>query len=293
MHRWLITGARGQLGSHVAFSLAAAASVSDRIFSVGQSCASGLTHSADLRSASELRRLLREVQPTRILHLAAIASPATAALDPCSARALHVAATRELADYCRASGAWMLFASSDFVWSGAGRRRRSERERPCPKTIYGETKLRGEDVVLENDVGLVLRYSLLCGLPAQRRVTTWTKILSRLLRHEPVRAVDDELRSPIGLMDAARATAKLARRQQRGLVHVAGGEVVSPYELIDRLRARLGSASKLIPIARSQLYEGLERPQNTAQSNQKLMRCLPDFRIDDLIAGFLPLKDAA
>ncbi len=284
MHRWLITGASGQLGRYVLRALSHRCP-DHYVHALGHAPLPGasVTEWVDLRSGAGVTELLQRAAPTRILHLAAI-SPLVAESDPASCHALHVEAAKEMAAYASATDGWMLYASSDFVWDGNGEFH-GEGEAPLPANVYGRSKVAGERVVVEHGCGLIARYSLLFGLPLDRRQTSWTEINARLACNEPVAAIDDEWRSPITLEDAAFATIEMATQRRRGFVHISGSSAMTPYEIINMMRQRINSTSAIKRVSRTTFRSNMIRPRNVTHSNSRLLNLLPGFEPAPLVSA--------
>lgn len=279
--RWLVTGGCGLLGSHVLAELHA-----HRRHCIGTSrrpvCAiHGPTVQIDLRDVKGVLSLLRSYAPTHIVHLAAIASPGAAQRAPGEAWALNVGLTGRLAEYARTSGCHMLVASSDFVWSGESRRRYRETDRPSGHSVYAQTKIAAEAAVLARDAGVAVRYSLMYGSPKCPKETLFDRQLRQLVTHAPLTVVRDEYRTPVSLHDAARATIRICEARYRGIIHVAGPEVLTP---VDQVRAYARALSleepELIYRRRSDLDPLVRRPRNMAMATTVLGR---EFR--DILPG--------
>ena len=134
--RWLITGACGQLGGHVS------ALLRDRgANTLGLSrrrCAGdhGQVLKTDVTCRDALDRILAEFEPTHIVHTAGIAAPARAQHQQAAAWQIHVAVTQHLAAFAAATGGWLLYPSTDFVWDGHAEGRYRETDSPRPGTYY-------------------------------------------------------------------------------------------------------------------------------------------------------------
>lgn len=277
--RWLVTGACGQLGAHVTRRLAHEALAGDvTVVGAGRRPCSG-DHgevlAADLEDERKLARVLDDVAPTHVVHLAGITSPVAAERDPLGAWSLAVGATEQIAEHVAATGAWMLFASSDFVWDGAGRGRYLESDVPRPQTVYGRSKLAGEQAVLAAEAGAVARFSLLYGLPECPRETSWARFVRAVEAGELVPACVDEYRTPVALADAARIVVELGRLDHHGLLHVAGPDALTAHDMLTALARAAGVAPRLRPISRTTLSAEIVRPRNVAMDGGALAALLP------------------
>ncbi|WP_253841712.1 sugar nucleotide-binding protein [Actinokineospora globicatena] len=275
--RWLVTGACGQLGGHVTDLLARRGAAVLGIGRRGCPGGHGTVLPMDLRRAGDLDAVLRRYRPTHVVHLAAVSAPGAVAADPAAGWALNVGVTERLARYARDENAWLFYPSSDFIWAGSARRRYREDDVPVERTAYAWTKLAGERAVLAADVGTVARLSLLHGDPLCPRRTTWTRVAAALRAGQEVPVCTDEYRTPVSLADAARIVVGLGERRVRGLVHVAGPEVLTPRDLVLRIADGLGVPPRLRSISRRDLPGGVDRPANMAMSGERLAARWPEL----------------
>lgn len=270
--KWLLTGASGQLGRTLAghwrqcrlpCDVLGVSRRRPELFNYPWAC-------VDLCDPSSLEGLLRATSPTHIFHCAAVARPEEAHSAALSAWLLNRDVTARLSEFAAKTGAWMLYCSSDFVFSGEAAGRLTEDSEPKPSNIYGKTKLAGEKEVLSREAGLVARLSLLYDPPYSTLPVRWGAVRKNLRDHKTLHGVIDEWRTPLTFQGAAMAMTELALHKSRGLFHVGGNEVLSPFDLILRLKAQLRSRSRVIPCARSAF--NLPRPANLALDVTRLQR---------------------
>jgi dTDP-4-dehydrorhamnose reductase len=278
--RWLVTGAAGQLGAHVYRALRAMCGPASRVLGTTRTAPVECrgTRRLDLTDGRALAELLDWYQPTHIVHLAGQASPRVVEQDPAPAHLINVDVTRQLASYAGRSDAWLAFSSSDWVFDGSGSARLSEDDSPFPSTVYGRLKLDAERMVLRVPRGLVLRLPLLCGLPVGGLSgTTWGRIRHTLATGGTVDAITDEYRTPVSFADAASILVDLGELGVSGLLHVAGCQVLTPFDVIRALADSVGAAARVRPCRRSDLDAGFERPRWVALDATRLRMALPGF----------------
>src|SRR5437870_1973617 len=161
--RLLITGASGNLGGYLLRHLqdsthhitAWSGSRSGDLFGFP-------LHPVDLTQAELVRAAFQAARPDAVLHAAAVASVAACHRDPGGARQVNVDATALLTDLCAASGARLLYVSTDLVFDG-DRGNYDEADVPAPLSVYGQSKHTAEFAVLAEARNLVVRVSLLFG----------------------------------------------------------------------------------------------------------------------------------
>ena len=279
--RWFVSGASGQLGSHVVRRLARDAPGEPICALVGQNAvgtAGVEVQRVSLADAIALRRIAHAFRPTHILHLGAMTAVGDCHARPAEAEEVNVSATRALAEAATDLHARLVFSSTDMVFDGDHAPYR-ESDPTHPLSYYGRTKAAAERVLAEFDHTLVVRIPLLYGLPCSTRPTTFSQQLTALHNRQPLRLFTDEFLTPVWLADAARALIGLARGDLTGVIHVAGPERLSRYELIARCAALLGIyAPNLIPVSRLEIAAAEPRPADLSLDGAMLVRRRPDLQ---------------
>ncbi|KAI2466538.1 NAD(P)-binding protein [Annulohypoxylon bovei var. microspora] len=175
----LVTGATGLLGREVVRAFERA---NWNVKGTGYSRADGLSIlKVDLVNANEVATALDSVKPQAVVHCAANRFPDKCDNDPEGTCAINVEATRRLASLCANRGIFLIYISTDYVFPGKPGDAPYEADaKPQPTNFYGQTKLDGEHVVIEEyqsagkaGLGVVLRVPVLYGdaeLPTESAV---------------------------------------------------------------------------------------------------------------------------
>jgi len=104
----------------------------------------------DILNKRDVEKVLDEVKPNVLIHCAANRFPDSCTSDPDAARALNVTASSDLATATSSRGIFLIYISTDYVFSGApGEAPYKTTSKPNPSNVYGQTKLGGEQAVLE------------------------------------------------------------------------------------------------------------------------------------------------
>jgi dTDP-4-dehydrorhamnose reductase len=264
-HRTLLLGGGGFLGARVALACERASTGSDGAGAV-IACArtpvpllAGLrrvrTRPLDARAPGALEELLDELRPTRVLNAAALSRGGDCERDPALAQRLNADLPGQLARAARERGFRLVHVSTDLVFGGRPPQgeRFAEDEAPSPVDVYGRSKVAGEERVLAADPSAcVVRLPLLYGDSCGREIGASDALLAALARGERPLLFEDEHRTPLDVDVAACALLEVLETEASGVLHVAGAERLSRWELgllvvehlgdpTDRARLRRGT----------------------------------------------------
>ena len=225
----------------------------------------------DLTDFSAVRRAFREESPALVIHCAALSKSTICQQDPALARKLNVEVTASLAEL--AAGIPFLFFSTDLVFDGL-HGNYTESGKPNPLTVYAETKIAAEQIVLANPLHTVIRTSLNGGTsPTGDRA--FNEEMRRAWRTgRTLKLFTDEFRSPIAATVTARAAWELAAQNRPGLYHLAGSERLSRWEIGQLVAARWPQTNaRIVPGSVSE-YPGPPRSPDTSLQCAKVQKLL-------------------
>ncbi|MEO7401368.1 MAG: dTDP-4-dehydrorhamnose reductase [Polaromonas sp.] len=213
----LLLGKNGQLGWELQRSLAPLGEVIalDR-------------HSADLcgdlGNLAGLAATVQAVRPGLIVNAAAHTAVDKAESEPELARTINALAPGLLAQEADKIGAWLVHYSTDYVFDGSGTRPWLEADTPAPLSVYGRTKLEGEQLIAEHCKNhLIFRTRWVYAA----RGANFAKTMLRLAQErERLTVIDDQWGAPTGAELIADITAHavrqvLQRPRDAGLYHLA------------------------------------------------------------------------
>jgi dTDP-4-dehydrorhamnose reductase len=232
----------------------------------------GLTRAQlDLTDFGAVRREFSRQQPRLLIHCAALSKSPECQANPALARRLNVEATAHLAEL--AADIPMFFLSSDLVFDGqAGNY--DEFAAINPLSVYGETKVAAERVLLANPRHTVIRTSLNGGASLAGNRGFNEEMRRAWQAGESLRLFTDEFRSPIFAQVTARAVWELAERNQPGLYHVAGSERLSRWQIGQLVAVRWNQLNPKIEPASLREYRGAPRPPDCSLNCAKAQALL-------------------
>ena len=170
-----------------------------------------------------------------------------------------------------------MFTSTDMVFDGRSAPYNEESE-TCPLSEYGRTKARAEDCVLRNRDSAVVRLPLMYGFPRSRRTTTFSNQVAALRSGQPLRLFDDEFRTPVWLADAAVAIVSLAESDFSGIVHVAGPERLSRFDMGKQMAELMGiDAPNIDRVSRFSVDASEPRPEDLSLDGSKFASLFPNL----------------
>jgi len=183
---------------------------------------------ADFSQPESLAETLEAVQPDIIVNSAAHTAVDKAESEPDLVRRINAEAPGVLARWAAAHRAWLVHYSTDYVFDGSGSTPRGEDAPTGPLSVYGQTKLDGEEAIRASGCQhLILRTSWVYAA----RGGNFAKTMLRLAaERERLSVIDDQIGAPTGADLLADLTAHLlrtalARPQVCGTYHaVAAGE---------------------------------------------------------------------
>ena len=248
MTRLLITGAGGLLGANLALdALAAGHQVIAVDFQHPIRHPEIESVKANLSAPGAAREVFAEYRPGWAIHCAAAVDVEACEADPETAVRLNRDMAGHVAMAARAVGARLAHISTDAVFDGE-RGGYTEEDEPHPINVYGLSKLDGERVVLsECPQALVVRTNIY-GWNARPKLSLSEWFLERLRRGERCTGFTDVTFSPMAVGDLAACVLQLLPLSVAGVLHVAGGEVISKYEFSRGVAAAFGlSPAPIIP----------------------------------------------
>ncbi len=267
-HRILITGAAGMLGSQVLMA------VPDSVEALGTDMreAHGVDFlGVDLTDAAQVAAMIQEAAPLHgIIHCAAYTAVDKAEEEPELAQAVNGDACGVLAREAAASGIPLVIVSTDFVFDGSATEPYLPTDAPSPMSVYGRTKLDGEQQALtaHPDGARIVRTQWLYGPRGGHFPGTMQKLAAE---RDQLNVVADQIGSPTSTLELAPALWDVLQLGQAGVYHAACEGEASWYDLaVATIEASGISDTQIDPCTTDEFPRPAPRPKYSVLDCSKL-----------------------
>ncbi|MGV6474940.1 dTDP-4-dehydrorhamnose reductase [Azotobacter vinelandii] len=294
----LLLGANGQVGWELQRALAPLGrlEICDRL-------------RADLDRPESLAALVERIQPQVIVNAAAYTAVDKAESDAARSRRVNAESVEVLADAARSCDAWLVHYSTDYVFDGCKAAAYTEDDPVGPLSVYGQTKLEGEQAILASGCKhLILRTSWVYAARGSNFIKTMLRLAAE---REELRVIADQIGAPTSAELIADVSALLLYRlrhdralaeQATGIYHLtAAGEtswhgyarfVVAKAAALD-MSLKAGS-DDIHAIGTADYPLPARRPANSRLDTGKLRRTfdlhLPqwEYHVERMLHEFIP-----
>ena len=242
--KFLLTGKNGQVG----FELQRALAPLGEVVAVDRSA-------CDLADPDAIRALIAGLRPDVIVNPAAYTAVDRAESDETAAHAINATAPGVIGEAARAIGAVVVHYSTDYVFDGTGEGAYRESDTPNPQSVYGRTKLAGEQALQASGADhLIFRTSWVFGAHGGNFAKTMLRLASE---RDVLKVVADQYGAPTPAALLADATAQVLGRLQRegrhgfpfGLYHLVADGVTTWHAYAQAVVSAAAAAGKPLKIA--------------------------------------------
>ncbi len=277
----LLTGKNGQVGYELVRHLAA---THHELVSVG-------TTDCDLSKPAAIRDLIQTIKPDILINPAAYTAVDRAESEPDLAKAINADAPEVMSSALKKTDGLLVHFSTDYVFDGHKTTPYNELDAPNPQSVYGQTKLEGEQAIAASGVcHIILRTSWVFGTHGNNFLKTMLRLAAE---REELRVVNDQFGAPTSAGFLAHTVTQMLgrlgsertgnqettdRAALTGLYHCSCSGRTSWYDYakfaIEFARNHGVNlklpADKLTPIPSAEYPKPAARPANSVLDNTKL-----------------------
>lgn len=268
----LITGAAGQLGTDLVLSAQKS----------GHQVIATIHADLDITDKSQVDRVVGEAKADAIIHAAAWTAVDACESDPQRAMSVNRDGTANIVSAARKSGSRVIYISTDYVFDGTKPTPYIESDLPNPQSVYGASKLAGEQQ-LDLTTDQIVRISWVCGEHGANMVKT---ILRLAATNPTLTFVDDQIGSPTFTSDAAPMIIEIATARLAGIWHVTNQGSTSWFGFARDVLTCAGLDADRVIATTTKLLQPArpaKRPTNSVLDNAQMRKAnlslLDDYHI--------------
>jgi dTDP-4-dehydrorhamnose reductase len=260
----LVTGASGMVGSYVPEAFKDYDLVSTDMV---EGC-----QRLDVRDPTEVMRVVKEVKPDVVLHLAAATDVDRCEQEPDLAFHTNAIGTQNVALACQEFDVTLVYVSTAGVFGGEKAEPYNEFDVPNPANVYGQSKLAGEQIVSS----LLRRYYIVRAgwmIGGGEKDKKFVGMIARLIMRgtNPVKIVDDKIGTPTYAKDLLGGIHALLQTGYYGLYHLVNKGACSRYDIALLIREVLERPEiELLPVSSAYFPLPAVRARSEAMRNLKL-----------------------
>ena len=250
----LITGANGQLGWELQRT------VPDGVEALA------LDRSAlDISDREQVNQLIASERPDWVINTAAYTAVDKAEEEVEPAYAINRDGAANLAQACSHNGCRMVQLSTDYIFDGSQSTPYLTNSKPAPLSVYGASKLAGEELVLMAlpEASAIVRTSWVYSSHGNNFVKT---MLHLMAEREALSVIEDQIGTPTWANGLARVIWQIVDTETTGILHWSDAGVASWYDFAHAIYEEatqsglLSNKCEIRPIATAQYAARAKRP---------------------------------
>ncbi|MEW9936796.1 dTDP-4-dehydrorhamnose reductase [Clostridium butyricum] len=274
--RILITGCKGQLGTElqdiVRKGRAEIGEVSNIIKEANIIALD--VDKLDITDLNSVKNVLNTIKPDVVINCAAATNVDGCESDEDFTFKVNALGPRNLAMVCEEIGAKLVQVSTDYVFSGIGEKPLTEYDLTAPYSVYGKTKLLGENYVREFcSKYYIVRTAWLYGYVGHNFVYTMIRLGKE---KDSINVVNDQIGNPTHANDLAYHILKLIETDEYGIYHCTGKGECSWYDFAKMIIELSGEKCTVNPCTSEEYKTPAKRPEYSSLDNMMLRNTVGD-----------------
>ena len=222
----------------------------------------------DITNQRKVAEIIRNYKPDIIIHLAAMTDVDGCEKTPEIAFDVNVKATENLLTSFKGK---FIYISTDYVFDGE-KGPYFEDDKVNPMSVYGKTKLYGENLVQQSDIDwVILRSNIIFSYSDRTKASFVNWVVDSLKKRQMITVVNDQWNNPTWTNDLAKVISKIIEKDINGLYHYGGRDYLNRLEFAKMIASTFGLDGSLIkPITTSELNWLAQRPLKSGLYTNKI-----------------------
>ena len=246
----LVTGANGMLADALYPLLDKCGYIVYLTDLVGDSTISKL----DIRSLGQVKEFVKTNKPDIIFHLAAETDVDKCELNKDHAYETNAKGTENIAIACKEYDIPVVYISTGAVFDGEKEGGYTEEDAPNPLSVYGKSKLKGEEVICSMlSKYYIIRAGWMIGGYNKDKKFVW-KIVQLLKTKKEIPVVIDKIGSPTFTKDFARGIIDIVSTQKYGLYHCVNKGICTRFDIAEKIAEYLKKEDVILKPVTSEAF---------------------------------------
>lgn len=289
----LITGSKGQLGNELLDIIKSGkAEIGEVSEAIKKSEVIALdVDELDITNLEQVKSKINDLKPDVVINCAAATNVDGCESNEDFAFKVNSIGPRNLAIASEKVGAKLVQVSTDYVFSGVGNKPLTEYDLTAPYSVYGKTKLLGENYVREfSSRYFIVRTAWLYGYVGHNFVYTMRRLGKE---KDMITVVNDQRGNPTNANDLAYHILKLIETEEYGIYHCTGKGECTWYDFAKMIIELSGEKCEVKPCTSEEYKTPAKRPEYSSLDNMMLRCTVGDDMRDwkDAIKSFISKLD--
>ena len=268
MYNILVTGSNGQLGNELRLVV----DEKDKINNYSFTDVADL----DITNKNDVSNFFVTNNIDIVVNCAAYTNVDKAEDDKEKADLINYIGPKNLAEVCRERNGFLIHISTDYVFDGTKNTPYTESDETKPLGVYGETKLRGENAILNSGCDyVIIRTSWLYSSFGNNFLKTMKKLTAE---KESLKVVFDQVGTPTYAGDLATVIHKIIIKNDKEIknqvYHFSNEGVCSWYDFTVAINEALGHNCKVLPCHSNEFPSKVTRPSFSVLDKTKIKEAL-------------------
>lgn len=242
----------------------------------------------DLEDSKALCDFLNTIKPDFLINAAGFTDVDLAEINFRAAVKVNVTATKIITKYAVKNDIPLIQYSSSYIFDGLKKTSYLEDDKPNPISVYGKTKLKGEEEVRKHKKHIILRTNWVF---SNRKNNILVKLLKMIKENKPLFLLTDQYGSPTSANLIAKITCDIVSKikinnnfNEFGTYNIESNGKITPLIFANEIIKFFNfSHQDIKKISRTQYYSFAFRPQNSKLNTNKIQRIfgvnLPDWKV--------------
>tara|TARA_B110000438_G_C15797104_1_gene643350 strand:- start:618 stop:1490 length:873 start_codon:yes stop_codon:yes gene_type:complete len=220
----------------------------------------------DIQKIQSIEKLIKKHDPDIIINCAAITNIEKTENDTQKLFLVNAQGPGNIAKIAKKYSKKFIHISTDSVFDG-NKKKYNELDLPNPLNEYSKSKFQGEQLVLENNSNSIIVRTNFYGYDENGKfLFNW--IINQLNNKKSIIGFEDIIFNPLEINNLSELLLELCLIEFKGIIHLAGDEIFSKFDFIEKIALSLNLDRKLVIRGNSdQIKLIAKRPKNTTLDN--------------------------